>query len=397
MKIVIPDTVSSTAKKIFEDNNFKVKHEPGIDIQALYKLSKDADALVVRSYNLHDLFFSDSLRAIGRAGAGVNNIPVEKCSENGVVVFNTPGANANAVKELVLCGLFLSSRKIIEGINWTHNQKQNAEKVPKLVEDNKKQFKGTEIKGKTLGVIGLGAVGILVANDADSLGMNVIGFDPYITVEHAWMLSRTVKNAKEMDSLIKEADYLTVHVPLNDKTKGLINKRLFKKMKKGIKIMNFSRYEIIDTNDLVKALKDGTVEKYITDFPSHELIGYDNVILIPHLGASTEEAEENSALIISNQIIDFLKEGNIKNSVNFPDCKLDRHGETRITIINKNVPGMIEKITKIFAQTNVNIEAMINRSKGDYAYNIFNVSGNIEDDMIEKLNKIEGAIKIRKL
>ena len=397
MKVVIPDKVSKMSAKIFEENGFEVEHRPSIDIGKCNEISKGSEALVVRSYDLHELELSDSLLAIGRSGAGVNNIPVEKCTEKGIVVFNTPGANANAVKELVLCGLFLSSRKIVDGVNWTVCQKEHGEKVSKLVEENKSQFKGNEIKGKRLGVVGLGAVGMLVANDALALGMNVMGYDPFISIDNAWKLSRDVGQAKNLDSLIKNSDYITLHVPLNDKTNRMINNSFFKKMKKGVRIMNFSREEIINTQDLIGALKSGIVGNYVTDFPNCELIGVPNVICIPHLGASTEEAEENCAVMVTEQLVDFLKNGNVVNSVNFPTCKMERNGNTRITVINKNIPGMIEKVTTVIADEKLNIEEMINKSRGEMAYSFFDVSGDVNERIIGKLKDIEGVVRVRKL
>ncbi len=397
MKIVIPDKVSKTAAKMFEEKGYGVEQNPGIDIKEANKIAKDADAIAVRSYKLHELEFSDSVKAIGRAGAGVNNIPIDKCTEKGVVVFNTPGANANAVKELVLCGLLLSSRKIVDGVNWTVCQKEAGDEVPKLVEKNKKQFKGVEIKGRNLGVIGLGAIGMLVSNDASALGMNVIGYDPYISVDNAWKLSRDVKNAKNLDSLLTNSDYITVHIPLNEKTKGMINKEMFSKMKKGVKIMNFSRDELVNTKDLIEAIGEGIVDAYVTDFPNCDLIGVKNIICVPHLGASTSEAEENCAVMVANQIIDFLENGSITNSVNFPACRLEKNGNIRITIVNKNVPGMIEKITEILAGAKLNIEEMINKSKGDIAYTILDVKGKVDEGTVNRLGDVEGVLRVRKL
>lgn len=394
MKIAIPDKVSRTAAEIFNENGLDVEQNPGIDAG---KIPKDADAIVVRSYELHNMGISSNLKAIGRAGAGVNNIPIEKCTENGVVVFNTPGANANAVKELVICSLLLASRDIVAGINWTASQKDLGDKVPEHVEKNKKLFAGTEIMGKCLGVIGLGAVGTPVANAASALGMKVIGHDPYISVESAWKLSTDVEKADTMDSLLAKSDYITLHVPLTNGTKGMINKDIISRMKDGVKLVNFSRGEIVNSEDLKKALDSGKVGKYITDFPSCEMLEAKNVVCVPHLGASTEEAEENCAVMISNQVVDFLKNGNIINSVNFPSCKLERNGNGRITIVNRNVPGMIEKVTDILAKEKLNIAGMINKSRDNIAYNIFNIDGGISDAIAEKLQNIEGIIKVRKL
>ncbi len=394
MKIAIPDKVSKTAAKMFNEKGLDIEQNPGIEAD---KIPKDADAIVVRSYELHNMEINKTLKAIGRAGAGVNNIPIGKCTENGVVVFNTPGANANAVKELVICSLLLASRDIVAGINWTASQKESGDKIPEIVEKNKKLFAGTEIMGKCLGVIGLGAVGIPVANAASALGMNVIGHDPYISIENAWKLSTTVEKADTMESLLAKSDYITLHVPLTNGTRGMINKDAISMMKDGVKLVNFSRGEIVSSEDLKKALDSGKIGKYITDFPSSEILEAKNVVCVPHLGASTEEAEENCAVMISSQIMDFLKNGNISNSVNFPQCKLERSGNGRITIVNKNIPGMIERITDILAEEKLNIAGMINKSRENIAYNIFNIDGSISDAIIEKMGKIEGVVKVRKV
>src|SRR3989338_162354 len=394
MKIAIPDKVSRTAAKIFSDNNLVVEQNPGIEVD---KIPKDADAIVVRSYELHNLKINKSMKAIGRAGAGVNNIPIDKCTENGVVVFNTPGANANAVKELVICSMLLASREIIAGVNWTASQKDLGDKVPEHVEKNKKLFSGTEIMGKCLGVLGLGAIGIPVANAASALGMRVIGYDPYISIENAWKLSTTVEKADTIEYLLANSDYITLHVPLTNGTKGMVNSDTLAKMKNGVKLLNFSRGELVISEDLKKALDSGKVGKYITDFPSCDVLEAKNVVCVHHLGASTEEAEENCAVMISNQLADFLKNGNIANSVNFPACKLERNGHGRITVVNKNIPGMIEKITDILAEEKLNIAGMINKSRDNIAYNIFNIDGKINDAAIGKIESIEGIVKVRKL
>tara|TARA_Y100000031_G_scaffold88063_2_gene96801 strand:+ start:5257 stop:6450 length:1194 start_codon:yes stop_codon:yes gene_type:complete len=396
MKITIPDKVSEVAAKIFKEAKFSLEQKPGIDIAECNEISKNADAIVVRSYNLHELEFSDSVKAIGRAGAGVNNIPIDKCTGKGVVVFNTPGANANAVKELVLCSLLLSSRGIVDGINWTDKQEVN-EELANLVEKNKSRFKGNEIKGKTLGVIGLGAIGMLIANDASALGMEVIGYDPHISVDNAWKLSVAVKKATDLNKLLEKSDYISVNVPLVDATKGLFNKKTLSKVKQGVKIMNFSRGPIVNEDDLKEALDKGIVGKYITDFPSEKLHGVENVILVPHLGASTKEAEENCAIMVSEQIIDYLENGNITSSVNFPECNLGRNGSARLSIINKNIPAMIEKITAVLAEEKLNIEEMLNKSKGGIAYNIVDVNGDITEKALEKIKSIEGILRVRKL
>jgi len=353
------------------------------------------DAIIVRSHKMHDMDLPDSLKAIARAGAGVNNIPVEKCSDQGIVVFNTPGANANSVKEMVLLGLFISSRKVFRGISWAKGLHTQGAEVPKLIEKGKSDFAGPEILGKKLGIIGLGAIGVMVANDAEALGMDVTGYDPYMSVDSAWGLSRTVKKAVSMDSLIAESDYISLHMPLNDDTRGSINKEKFKIMKQGVRILNFARGDLVANDDLIDAIQQETVSMYVTDFPTQELLQIDNVIPIPHLGASTPESEENCAVMAANQLRDYLENGNIKNSVNFPECVLPPSGSTRITIANKNVPKMIGQFTSILAQEDINIAELLNKSKGDYAYNIIDIDGQAGDSLIEKLRNVDGVIMVR--
>jgi len=353
------------------------------------------DAVLVRSFNMLEMELPPPLKAIARAGAGVNNIPISKCSERGIVVFNTPGANANAVKELVLMALFMSSRKVYQGITWAKGLIGKGDAVPKLVEDGKSQFDGPEIKGKKLGVVGLGAIGVMVANDAESLGMEVIGYDPFLTVDSAWGLSRTVRRALSIDSLFAESDYITLHVPLNDKTKSMINRDKLPLMKKGVRLLNFARGGLVNNKDLQEAISQGVVAFYVTDFPDEELLKMDNVIPIPHLGASTPESEENCAVMAVQQLMDFLERGNIKNSVNFPECILPQSGARRLIIANRNVPNMIGQITPVLAGKKINIADMLNKSRGDFAYNIIDVDNNINDDLIEKLMKIEGVLMVR--
>ncbi len=354
------------------------------------------DAVVVRSFKMHEMEFDANFKAIARAGAGTNNIPIDKCSEQGIVVFNTPGANANAVKELVIASLFLSSRDIAEGIAWTQSIKDEGDNVPALVEKNKSNFAGCEIKGKTLGVVGLGAIGAMVANNALDLGMNVIGYDPYLSVEAAWELSSKVKKATGLETLLTEVDYLTIHVPLLDSTKGMFNSEKFAMMKDGIKIINFARGGLVDDDDMLKALADGKVSSYVTDFPEAKLLGVKGVVPIPHLGASTAESEENCAVMAVEQVKDFLENGNIKNSVNFPNAILPRTvGEKRIVIANKNVPNMIGEISSLLAENSINICDLLNKSRNELAYNIIDVDGEISDATIEKLQNIEGIISVR--
>ncbi|MFH1237972.1 MAG: phosphoglycerate dehydrogenase [archaeon] len=355
------------------------------------------NAILLRSYNMNNMVLPESLLAIGRAGVGVNNIPVQKCSEIGIVVFNTPGANANAVKELTIAGLFLASRDIAKGISFTEFIKGAGAEIPNLIEQNKKNYAGQEIFGKTLGVIGLGKIGIAVANSALDLGMEVIGYDPFISVESAWGLSRKVQHAESLEILMAKFDYISLHTPLTDKTRGFINAEKFNRMKKGVRILNFSRGEIVNNFDLGLAIKSGVVAKYVTDFPNDELIKMENVIPIPHLGASTQEAEDNCAVMIVKQIRDFIETGRIKNSVNYPDCKLETNSEFRLLIMNKNIPNMVGQISSILAQANINIVEMLNKSKGDYACNLIDISSAPTEKIIKNLYGIEGVLKVREI
>ncbi len=371
-------------------SRFTEKYEYRTDIP-------DPDGILVRSKEMKDMTLPPSVKAIARAGAGVNNIPIDKCSEKGIVVFNTPGANANGVKELVILGMLLASRKVTEGIVWTKGLIGEGDKVPDLIEKGKSKFGGTEILGKKLGVVGLGAIGTMVANTADSLGMEVWGYDPFLSIEAAWKLSRNTKKAPSLDKLLSECDFISLHVPQNKDTKGFINADKFAIMKKGVVVLNFARGGLVDTTSLKKAIADGIMACYVTDFPDEEVIKTDNVIGIPHLGASTEESEENCAIMAAMQLMDFLENGNIKNSVNFPECAMDRSGKTRLTISNKNEPGMIEKITHLLADNKLNIADMINKSKGNIAYNIIDVEGSINTDLIKKIQSIDGVVAVRVL
>jgi D-3-phosphoglycerate dehydrogenase len=355
----------------------------------------DPDGILVRSKEMKEMSLPSNLKAIARAGAGVNNIPINKCSEKGIVVFNTPGANANGVKELVILGMLLASRKVVEGIAWAKGLVGEGNKVPELVEKGKSQFGGTEILGKKLGVVGLGAVGTMVANAAEGMGMEVWGYDPFLSIEAAWMLSRNTKKASSLDKLLSECDFISLHVPLIKDTKGFINADKFAVMKKGVVILNIARGELVDTPSLKKAIADGIVACYVTDFPDEEVIKTDKVIAIPHLGASTEESEENCAIMAVRQLMNLLEDGNIKNSVNFPDCSLDRSSHQRLTITNQNLPGMIEKITHFLAENKINITDMINKSKGNIAYNIIEIEGEISNDLLKKISSAEGIIGVR--
>ncbi|MCK5321405.1 phosphoglycerate dehydrogenase [Candidatus Pacearchaeota archaeon] len=369
----------------------------GIFPSRYYKIGAEfphPDAIILRSYNMYSMLLPESLLAIGRAGIGVNNIPVKKCSEKGIVVFNTPGANANAVKELTLTGLFLASRDIAKGISFVESLKGESE-ISSLVESNKKHYAGVEIAGKTLGIVGLGEIGIAVANSALDLGMDVIGYDPFISVKSAWRLSRKAQRADSLDELIMKADYISLHFPLTDETRNIINAEKFNRMKKGVRILNFSRGEIVNDDDLMTAIEKGIVTRYVTDFPNSELIRMDKVIAIPHLGASTQEAEDNCAMMVSEQIYDFIENGNIKNSVNFPDCRLEQNSDFRLVIMNRNVPNILGQVSTILARANVNICDMLNKSKEDYAYTIIDVSNSLTEKVIGSIRNIEGVLKVR--
>ena len=369
-------------------NLFSDKYEYRTDIP-------DPDGILVRSKEMKDMTLPSSLKAIARAGAGVNNIPIDKCSEKGIVVFNTPGANANGVKELVILGMLMACRNVVGGITWAKGLVGEGDKVPDLIEKGKSKFAGTELMGKKLGVVGLGAIGTMVANTAESLGMEVWGYDPFLSIEAAWRLSRNTKKAPSLDKLLAECDFVTLHVPQNKDTKGFMNSEKFAVMKKGTVILNFARGGLVDTPSLKKAIADGIVACYVTDFPDEEVIKTDKVIPIPHLGASTEESEENCAVMAAMQLMDFLENGNIKNSVNFPECSLERSDKTRLTISNKNEPGMIEKITRMLADNKLNIADMINKSKGNIAYNIIDVEGDTNGDLVKKIQSLDGIVAVR--
>ena len=353
------------------------------------------DGILVRSAELHGIELPPTLKAIARAGAGYNNIPVESCTEKGIIVFNTPGANANSVKELVVAAMLLSSRKIVEGICWTKSLTGRGDEIPKLVEDEKKRFTGPEILGKKFGVIGLGAIGVSVANAAIALGMEVTGYDPYISVESAWGLAREVKRAISLDSLLAESDYITLHVPMDDRTRGMLNADRFAVMKNGVRILNFARGGLVNNADLITAMRAGKVAKYATDFPEEDLVREENVLTVPHLGASTPEAEDNCAIMAARQLRDFLETGNIRNSVNFPECRMDQNGSHRVVIANKNIPNMVGQITTILAEEKINISDMLNRHRGDIAYNIIDTGSPVPAELLEKLHAIPGVIMAR--
>lgn len=361
-----------------------------------YNLSEDItdyDGILVRSAKLHDVEFPAGLKAIARAGAGVNNIPIEKCAEMGIVVFNTPGANANGVKELAIAALLLGSRDIAGGIEWAKTLKGSGD-VEKLVEKGKSAFAGPEVMGKTLGVIGLGAIGGMVANSAYALGMKVMGFDPYITVNAAWGLSRAVIKANSYDDVYANSDYITLHAPSTNETRGMINADTIAKMKDGVRIINLSRGDLINEDDLVAAIESGKIATYVTDFPSEKLIGVKGVICIPHLGASTPESEENCARMAAEQIKDYLEFGNIKNSVNFPDISQPMNTPYRMVVLHKNVPNMLGSISSVLGSDKVNIESLSNRSKGNFAVSIIDADSKINETVIKDVEEIEGVIRV---
>ncbi|KKI90435.1 3-phosphoglycerate dehydrogenase [Bacillus sp. SA1-12] len=382
------NNIAQVGLNVFNQGNFTIDND-----------NENPDAIVLRSFNLHSMDFASNLKAIARAGAGVNNIPVDKCTEQGIVVFNTPGANANAVKEMVLTTLMASSRNLFAGVAWTKSLEGEGDQIPKLVEAGKKQFVGKEIKGKTLGVIGLGAIGALVANDALDLDMDVIGFDPFISVDTAWNLSRKVQRAMTLEQLFANSDYITVHVPLTKDTNGMFNKETFSIMKDDVHILNFSRGELVNEADMQEALESGKVGKYVTDFPNENVLKMKNVVPIPHLGASTQESEENCAIMAARQVKDFLETGNIKNSVNFPNASLPYTGKRRVAAFHQNVPNMVGQITQALSNYNLNIADMVNRSRGEYAYTLIDIDNEVNGEIIpqleEKIKLIQGIVTTR--
>lgn len=355
----------------------------------------DADAVLVRSAVMHELEFDENLKVIARAGAGVNNIPLDRCAEEGIVVFNTPGANANGVKEMVLAGLLLASRDIVGGIEWVKANKEDAN-IAKSAEKAKKAFAGCEIEGKKLGVIGLGAIGVLVANAAVKLGMEVYGYDPYLSVDAAWKLSRQIYHAKTTEEIYKECDYITIHVPALESTKGMINADALSLMKDGVIILNYARDVLVDEVALLEAMDAGKVKKYVTDFANPTVAGKENVIVTPHLAASTEESEDNCAKMAVKEVMEFLENGNIRNSVNYPNCEMGLRGEyTRITIMHRNVPNMIGQFSTILAEDGINIANMTNKSRNAYAYTIIDVENEVTDEIVADLNKVKEVLRVR--
>ena len=382
-KIKTYNKISKTGLSAFDD-----KYTIGDEVE-------NADGAIVRSAALHDAEFPESLKAIARAGAGTNNIPIDRCSEQGIVVFNTPGANANAVKELVIAAMLISSRRVISGIEWVKTLKGNGKEVGKMVEKGKSAFAGPEIKGKTIGVVGLGAIGVMVANAANALGMTVYGYDPYLSVKSAWNLTHNAVHIYDINEIFEKCDYITVHVPLTDDTKGLINKDTIAKMKDGVRILNFARGELVNTDDIKAALESGKVAAYVTDFPSDDIIGVDGVIAVPHLGASTPESEDNCASMAARELIDYIENGNIVNSVNLPEITMPRSGKHRVCIIHRNIPNMLTAITGIFAGDNVNIENLLNKSRGNYAYSMLDIDEADTSAVADKISAIDGVIRVR--
>ena len=386
-KIQTLNKIDSEGLQVFPAANYEIASE-----------ISDPDAIVLRSFSMHDMEIPVSVKAIARAGAGVNNIPIAKCTEKGIVVFNTPGANANGVKELVIAGLLLASRDLIGGVQWAKTLIGEGDKVPALIEKGKANFGGTEIKNKTLAVVGLGAIGVLVANAAQSLGMNVIGYDPYISIDHAWNLHHDVVRAFTVESMLSKADFITLQIPLMPETKGFINADKIKLMKCGVKILNFARGELVVDADIITAIQDGRVGAYLTDFPNEELLKSDKVLAIPHLGASTNESEVNCAIMAAEQIRNFFENGNIRNSVNFPAAELERNGGARLLVTNKNIPNILSQITTILAQAGINIDNMLNKNKGDIAYNIIDTSNkSLSVEIINKITAVEGVFMVRTL
>ncbi len=354
---------------------------------------RQADAVLVRSANMHEMELPENVLGIARAGAGVNNIPLEECAQKGIVVFNTPGANANGVKELVFAGMLLAARDVVGGINWAASQAGN-ENVAKDTEKEKKKFAGSELSGKKLGIIGLGAIGVLVANAATHLGMEVYGYDPYISVDAAWNLSRSIKHINDVNEIYKNCDYITIHVPLLDSTRGMINEAAIQEMKPNTVILNFARDLLVDEDAVLKALEEGRIRKYVSDFPNTKTIGKPGVIVVPHLGASTAESEDNCAVMAVNELMDFLENGNIRNSVNYPNCNMGVCESTaRVAIYHKNVKKMISQFTAILADNN--IVNMSNTSRGEYAYTLLDLEDKISGDILEQLKNVEGVVKVR--
>jgi len=381
-KIKTLNKIAAVGTKKFD----KSKYEVGTTIE-------NPDAILVRSANMLDLELPASLKAIARAGAGVNNIPIELCSQKGIVVFNTPGANANAVKELAIAALLMTSRKIISGVSWVKELPLTSD-IAKEVENGKKEFVGPEVYGKKLGIFGLGAIGAMVANTATELGMNVYGYDPYITIDNAWMLNHSVKRASDPKTIYENCDYICLHVPSTPETKGFINAKVLETMKEGVRIINLSRGDLVNNADMAAALESGKVACYLTDFPSAEIMQMKNVIAVPHLGASTPESEDNCAVMAVNELIDYLENGNIKNSVNFPDVQNPKGGDESVCVIHKNVPNILAQISSALSGEGLNIENLTSRSKKEMGYAVFEINGSCPVSVVEKLKAVDGIINV---
>ena len=388
-QIVCLNNISPKGLKLFNDDIFQLSEDPSKD-------TKETDAFLVRSAKLHGYKFSERLLAIGRAGSGVNNIPLDVCAEKGIVVFNTPGANANAVKELVLTGLFISSRKIVEGIKYIDTIPHD-ENFTANIEKSKKLFAGPEIIGKTMGIIGLGAIGNKVAKSVLGLGMKVIGYDPAISVEGAWRIPSEVQKAYSLEYILTQSDYLSLHIPLMDSTRHILNKNTFQIMKKNARIMNFARAELVNSQDLLEAINTNRIGYYVTDFAETSLVGKPNIVCIPHLGASTPEAEDNCAIMAVKQIQDYMLNGNIANSVNFPACSQEWQTKNRITFTNYNIPKVISHVSTLLGEHHINIATMVNKSKNKFAYTIIDTESPLNDDVLTQLRNIEGVIRVRLL
>jgi len=385
-KILTLNNISSAGLDLLGHDKYEVAFE-----------FQNPDAILLRSFKMHDIKIPQSLKAVGRAGAGVNNIPVDKLTRLGVPVFNAPGANANAVKELVIGAMLLASRNICQAWDYTRNLEGTDARISKDVEAGKKKYVGSELPGKTLGVIGLGAIGVQIANAAHGLGMRVLGFDPQMTVKSAWKLKSDVEPCDNVDTLLQACDFITFHVPLIDATKNMINEERLKLMRDGAVILNFARGGIVEDSAVINALDTGKLHSYICDFPTNEIKNHPKVIVLPHLGASTVEAEDNCAVMVSEQVKDYLEHGNITNSVNFPDMAMPRAGDSRLAVVNSNVPNMLGQISSILAEAGLNIVDMLNRSKEDIAYNLVDVEGEVSDDTLAKLMAIDGVLAVRKI
>ncbi len=382
-RILTMNKISSAGLAVLDKKYFQVSAD-----------EEQPHGILVRSAPMGDYEFPKALRAIARAGAGVNNIPVERCTENGIVVFNTPGANANAVKELVLAALLVSSRDVLGSANWVRQKAAECE-VSTVVEKGKSQFSGPELAGKTLGIIGLGAIGVLVANAAVELGMEVYGYDPYLSVDTALRLDRSVHHANDLDTIFQRSDYITIHVPYNPTTKGTIDAEAINKMKGNVRIINLARGELVDDDDMIEALNNGRVARYVTDFPNNKILQAKNVVAFPHLGASTPESEENCAVMAAKELKDYLENGNITNSVNLPNLTMERSGVARVCVIHRNVPSMLANIMGVLSKDGINIEHMTNKSRGDYAYTVLDVDTLIDDEVRREMKAIENVIRVR--